>query len=156
MQCGWSDESVLVMLMPAKEISQVAFNVFSMVSASLMYSADGSVAIVLVVNINAIVKMCGISWDCICSFVPFSWTVLKGEAFFGLSILGLVIVLKSVWLKMFIANAIFAPIRLDAAGVSASIERVNTMLDHWYKDGFGISKNFVKFCIPVKFIVWFN
>ena len=49
------------MLMPAKEISQVAFNVFSMVSASLMYSADGSVAIVLVVNINAIVKMCGIS-----------------------------------------------------------------------------------------------
>ena len=40
--------------MSAKEM---AFNVFSMVSASKMFSADGSVAIVVVVNIDDIVDI---------------------------------------------------------------------------------------------------
>ena len=45
---------MLVLLMSAKEISQKAFNVFSMVSASLMFFVDGPGAIVVVVNIDAV------------------------------------------------------------------------------------------------------
>ena len=45
---------MLVLLMSAKEISQMAFNVFSMASASLMLSADGPEAIVVMVNMDAV------------------------------------------------------------------------------------------------------
>ena len=50
---------MLVLLMSAKEISQMAFNVFSMESASLMLSADGPEAIVVMVNIDAIFECVG-------------------------------------------------------------------------------------------------
>ena len=52
---------MLVLLMPGKEISQVAFRVSSVVSVSLMFSTDGSVAIVMVVNTDAIVDCVGFS-----------------------------------------------------------------------------------------------
>lgn len=50
---------MLVLLMSAKEISQMAFNVFSMESASLMLSADGPEVIVVMVNIDAIFECVG-------------------------------------------------------------------------------------------------
>ena len=50
---------MLVLLMSAKEISQMAFKVSSMVSALLMFYTDGSVVIVVVVNIDAIVDCVG-------------------------------------------------------------------------------------------------
>ena len=101
MQCGWSDELMLVLLMSAKEISQMAFKASSMASMSLMFSTDGSVAIVVVVNVDGIVdcvEFQEFAYAALCHFPGQYWWVnwYCSVFSFSLSTLGLVIVLKSL------------------------------------------------------------
>ena len=92
--------------MSAKEIAQMAFKVSTVESAFLMFSTDGSVAILVMVDIDAIIDCVAFretASAALCHFPGPYWMVkwYWKQFSFNLSILRLTIVLKSQWLKRF-------------------------------------------------------